>query len=145
MDGTPKELTITSVEGPNEKGWMVIKTADGGKYGSKNTKLINYQGVTAVFNTGAMISNKNGKTFTNHYINDPLPEISAPRASSNPMLASKESNTALMVAKDILNARIYNGGQKDFTNSALVTDLMGIYSGIMSAMSAKNEEDQVPF
>ena len=145
--GTPKELTIVSVEGPNEHGWYVARTSEGHKYGSKSSEMMKYAGKTATFNT---VSEKSGK-YWNNYINKPFPEISEAKSESQVQSSydkGKESNTALMCAKDIVLRKMELAILPDMSPSALVNEILQIRSGLLSGIEAamkSPDEDEIPF
>lgn len=100
-EGTKKTLTIVSVEEKNGF-YRATVTQDKNKYSSKSSKLNEYVGKTAEFSVNSTSNTKDGRTYTNWYINDPFPPV-------------PEETTAIPQS---------GGGYKDSTITAKNTMLM---------------------
>lgn len=148
MEGKQLELTVKDVTGPSEKGWYKVKSDSGRDYGTKNAKIMNFIGKTAIFMTNSTKNAKSPSGWSN-YINDPLPELVEPAkeepqeaGGGDPFLKSKENNTLIMCAKDLVCHRIMSSTQKELTNEALASDVYAIYEHLRSKLL---DDTDIPF
>lgn len=136
-------LTITAVEEKKAKKTGNIyysADTDHGKF-SSSEDLRPYIGKSADFITA------NSQDGQHSYINKPLPAVPQEKAQDNPFLDSKESNTILMKAADLVVARLTAGQQGNASNIDLAKDVLDIYDRIMSGLKAARmpEEGEIPF